>query len=155
MPSEADQIETIGLMAAHESALAELYRAYAGLFDDHHDFWTRLADDEVRHARWIAGFADGVKAGHVHVNPGRFSSESILSSLDRARKRRQEAESGEPSSLEALSIAREFEDELLESRYFEVFDEDAPELKDLLKVLEAETEMHRKRATEALEGAKR
>jgi hypothetical protein len=154
MPSEADQIEAIGLMAAHESALAELYRTYAGQFPEHQDFWSGLAGDEVRHARWVAGFADDVKRGTAEVNPGRFESESMLASLDAVKERRAEAQTGEPSLLDALSSAKKFEDELIESRYFEIFDEDAPELKDLLKVLKAETEVHRKRVTEALEGAK-
>ncbi|MBN1458493.1 MAG: hypothetical protein JXA57_03090 [Armatimonadetes bacterium] len=151
MPSEVQQIETIGLMAAHESALAELYRTYATLFDDRQSFWSELADDEVRHARWVAGFADEVKAGTVHVKPGRFSSASILGSLDRVKERLQEAQNAEPSSFDALAIARKFEDDLIESHYFEIFDDDAPGMKDLLKRLQAETLAHRKRVTEAWE----
>lgn len=151
MRSEVAQIETLGLMAAHESALAELYGTYATLFDDRQSFWSELSDDEVRHARWVAGFADEVKAGIIHVKPGRFSSVSILGSLDHVRERIDEAERGEPSVLEALAIARKFEDDLIESRYFEIFDDDAPGMKDLLKRLQAETLAHRKRVTEVWE----
>jgi rubrerythrin len=151
MPSEASQIEAIGLMAAHESALAELYRTCARQFPEHQDFWSRLAEDEVRHARWVAGFADDVKRGTAEVNPGRFESESMLASLDAVKERRAEAQTGEPSLLDALSSAKKFEDELIESRYFEIFDEDAPGLKALLRRLQAETLVHRRRVTEAWE----
>jgi len=151
MPSERDQIETIGLMAAHESALAELYRAYATLFSDQQSFWRELADDEVRHARWVAGFADEVKAGAVYVKPGRFSSASILASLDQVRERVKEAENGEPSLLDALRIAVKLENDLIEGHYFEIFDDDAPGMKDLLRKLQAQTLSHRTRVTKAWE----
>lgn len=151
MPSAAEQIQTLGLMAAHESALAELYRIYATLFDDRQSFWSELSDDEVHHGRWVAGFADEVKAGAIHVKPDRFSSESVLASLDQVRERLQEAQNAEPSALEALAIARKFEDDLIEGCYFEIFDDDAPGMKDLLERLQAETLAHRQRVTEAWE----
>ena len=151
MPSEVEQIEAIGLMAAHESALAELYRTYAGQPSGPQDLWSRLAEDEVRHARWIAGFADGVKRGTTEVNPGRFSSQSVLASLDKVRERVAEAQGGEVALLDALSAAKDFEEELIESRYFEIFQQDAPELKDLLARLQAETLAHRRRVTAAWE----
>jgi len=153
MPAEADQIHTIGLMAAHESALADLYRVYADKFVGQMEFWRQLADDEVSHARWIAGFADDVKAGTIEVDPGRFSSESILASLDQVRGHVQEVEDDDLSFLDALAAAKKFEEGLIESRYFEVFEDDAPELKELLTKLEGETEAHRKRVTEMWESA--
>ncbi|NIR01569.1 MAG: hypothetical protein GTN78_15445, partial [Gemmatimonadales bacterium] len=61
MRAKAEQIETIGMMAAHESALADLYRAYADRLPEYAEFFRGLAADEVKHARTIAGFADDVK----------------------------------------------------------------------------------------------
>jgi len=153
MPAEAAQIETIGLMAAHESALADLYRAYADKFVDQRDFWRQLADDEVRHARWIAGFADDVKAGTTAVNPGRFSSKSILASLDEVRGHVHEIEDDDLSFVDALLVAKKFEDGLIESRYFEIVEDDGPELRDLLTKLEGETNVHRGQVAGALEAA--
>jgi hypothetical protein len=152
MHSPADQVETIGLMSAHESAIAELYRAYGKRFPEHKELFDGLATDEVRHARQIARFADKVRAGAVHVDAGRFSAESILASLDDMRDRMAEANEAELSFAGALSAAIKIEDALIERRYFEIFDDDTPELKELLRVLEAETEEHRQRLGTAWEG---
>lgn len=151
MPSEVEQIETLGLMAAHESALADLYRAYAKALPEHEDFFSRLAADEVTHARMVAGFVDDVKARKVYVRPGRFSSQSILSSLDFARERVAEAERGGMSLMEALSTAKDLEEGLIERKYFEIFEDDGPELMKLLERLAGETEAHRRKVTEAWE----
>ena len=151
MPSEAEQIQTLGLMAAHESALADLYRAYAKKLPGYEDFFNSLAADEVLHARMVAGFVDDVKARKVYVRPGRFSSQSILSSLDFTKERVAEAERGEVSLMEALSTARDLEDGLIERKYFEVFEDDGPELMKLLARLAGETEAHRRKVAEAWE----
>jgi len=151
MPSEVEQIQTLGLMAAHESALAELYRAYAKKLPGYEEFFGGLAADEVLHARMVAGFADEVKRGKVQVRPGRFSSQEILSSLDFARARVAEAERGGMSLMEALSTAKDLEDALIERKYFEIFEDDGPELTRLLERLATETEAHRRKVTEAWE----
>jgi rubrerythrin len=152
MPSEREQMEILGMMSAHESALADLYRAYARGIPSHAEFFEGLVGDEVKHARMIAGFVDQVKAGTVEVNPGRFSSASVLSSLDFVRQQVVEAERGQIAAREALSMAKDLEDALIERRYFEVFGEDGPELTRLLTTLQEETEAHRRRVGEALEG---
>ena len=151
MPSEAEQIQTIGLMAAHESAIADLYRAYADHLAKYRDFFLGLAADEVLHARMVAGLAVDVWAGKVQVRAGRFSVESILSSLDFAKARVAEAERGEVSLVEALSTAKNVEEGLIERRYFEIFEDDGPELMELLQRLAAETEGHRARVAAAWE----
>jgi rubrerythrin len=151
MHSPADQVEIIGLMAAHESAVAELYRAYGSRLPEHKELFEGLAAEEVGHARQIARFADKVRAGSVHVDAGRFSSESILASLDHIRGRMEEAEETELSFAGALSVAIDLEDALIERRYFEIFEDDTPELKELLRSLEAETEEHRQRLGKARE----
>jgi len=151
MPSEAEQIQTLGLMAAHESALADLYRAYAKKLPSYQDFFNGLAADEVLHARMVAGFVDDVKTRKVSVKPGRFSSQSILSSLDFTKERVAEAERGGVSLMQALSTAKDLEDGLIERKYFGIFEDDGPELTRLLERLAAETEAHRRKVTEAWE----
>ncbi len=151
MHSRADQVETIGLMAAHESAIAELYRAFGRRLPEHQELFDGLADDEVRHARQIARFADRVRDGRVRVDAARFAAESIMASLDDLGGRREEAEEGELSYADALSAAIDIEDSLIERRYFEVLEDDTAELKELLRSLEAETREHRERLGRAWE----
>jgi rubrerythrin len=148
MPVEVDQVRTIGIMAAHESTIGDLYRAYARRFPERREFFEQLAEDEARHARLITSFADDVKAGRVCIDPTRFPSDTVLASLDGVRRRVAEAGREGLTLLAALSTAKDLEEELIENRYFEIAKGDAPELKGLLEALALDTEVHRRRVVD-------
>jgi len=151
MHSEVDQLHTIGLLAAYESAIADLYRAYAEKLPERREFFDRLAADEVTHARRIAGFVQGVRTGSVSIDPGRFSEETIIASLDHVRKQVEQGRKTNVSLVDALSISADIESAMIERRFFDVFEGDSGELKQLLRGLAAATEAHRARLLQALE----
>ncbi len=151
MHSLPEQVEILGLMAAHESAIAELYEAYAARFADHAPFFRELAAEEKEHARLLVSFADDVQRHVVQVNPGRFSSISILESLDNVRRRLKDAQDRDgPSLVNALSVCADLENSMIERRYFEVIQGDRAELAQLLETLEADCEAHRDKVGQAL-----
>jgi hypothetical protein len=143
MSMQADQLQTIGLIAAHEAAIAELYSAYAAKFPASSDLFSQLAAAERDHARHITDFATAVRTGKVHIRTDRFAPAAFLNSLDFIREQVQEAPNPDVSLLKALSIAYDLENGLIERRYFEVVEGDPEELRDLLQRLEAETSEHR------------
>jgi len=143
MRSAAEQFETIGLMAAHESEIAELYRAYAQRFAQCREFFLRLAAEEVEHARLISGLAHKVRTGEVHISPGRFSATAILTSLDYVRQRLREAKESDLPLATALATCRDLEWGLIEKRFFDIVEEDGPEITELLRRLSDETAAHR------------
>jgi len=151
MHSLADQLETTGLMAAHESAIADLYQAYAARFAHHAEFFRALVADEREHARMIVGFAERVRSGSAHVNPDRFDARTILTSLDGVKQRLREAGDRSLSLVSALSVCAEIEDSMLERRYFEIIEGDGQELRQLLESLAADTEAHRNKVQQAWE----
>jgi rubrerythrin len=151
MRSIADQLETIGLMAAHESAIGDLYQAYAARFPHHAEFFHDLAADEREHARLIVGFAERVRTGSAHVNPDRFDARTILNSLDGVKQRLREAGDRSLSLVGALSVCADIEDSMLERRYFEIIEGDGQELRQLLESLAADTEAHRSKVRQAWE----
>ena len=151
MSSQADQLETIGLMAAHEAAMADFYSAYAARFPDSAHLFTSLATAERDHARRIADFTGGVRAGTVRIKPGRFPYAALLNSLELVREQVSEAQKPELTLVKALSVAHDLESGLIESRYFEVVEGDSPELRSLLQLLAEEIEEHRALLQEAWE----
>ena len=151
MSSEVDQIHAIGLLAAHESAIADLYRVYAAKLPGYRQFFEQLASDEVEHARQIISFAAKVRAGSTHINPGRFSAESVLSSIDLVRAKVKEAQTTGISLIDALSTGAAIENMMLERRFFEVVERDGPELQRMMTGLAAATAAHRRRLMQALE----
>jgi len=145
MRSPAEQFETIGLMAAHESEIAELYRAYAQRFAPCRELFLGLAADEVEHARLISGLAAKVKAGEIQVVPGRFRAAAVLTSLDYVRECLQRVQNQESTLAAALATARDLEQGLIEKRFFDIVQEDGPEVMGLLCRLSEETATHRTR----------
>ena len=151
MESPADQIELIGMMAAHESAVADLYEAYADGLPEHADFFRGLAAEEREHARLIVGFADKVRKGSAQVQPGRFSPRAILTSLDYVRERLREAQRGKVTLIAALSTCKDIEESLIEREYFVIVKDDGPDLSELLRTLASDTAAHRDKVVQAWE----
>lgn len=151
MSSQADQLQTIGLIAAHEAAVADLYSAYAVRFPDSAHLFTTLAAAERDHARRIADFTGRVRASEVRINPGRFPRAAVLNSLEFIREQISEAQSSELTLVEALSVAHDLENGLIERRWFDVVEGDSPELRSLLQLLAKETQEHRVLLQEAWE----
>jgi rubrerythrin len=152
--SKATQLEVLGLMAAHESAVCDLYRALAARFPEQVELFAGLAEEEVEHARKIGGFADQVRAGAIQVDPERFPPADVLDSLDRLQARAAQLDRGDVSLAEVLAAAVDLEEELLERSYFEVVEADTPELVELLRTLDTETRTHREKLGVALEEAR-
>ncbi len=149
MESRADQLQLLGLMGAHESAIADLYRRYAERFPEQRELFDRLVSEEVEHARLISGFAEEVRNSVVCVSLDRFSSHDILPSLDRVRREIDRAD--DVSLFQALSIAVSQEELLIEKQFFEVLNGDSEELGRLLEKLTTDTAAHRDRLRQAWE----
>ena len=155
MSSQADQAQTIGLLAAHEAAMGDLYRLYAAKLPDSASLFESLATAERDHARALADFADGVKHGLVHIDPQRFTAEAVLNSLDYIKERLAEANSSSVTLAQALSVAHDLEEGLIEKQYYEVAEADCTEMKDLLQRLAQETAAHLAQVNSAWEAARR
>ncbi len=150
--SPASQVEALGLMAAHEAAIAELYQAYAEALPSHADLFTELAEEERKHARMIAEFSDRVREGVVQVKADRFTVGQVLDSLDSLREHTARAREGGITADEALAVAAEVEDSIIERGYLIAADDDQPELRRLLRSLSADTSEHRRRLRGVREG---
>jgi len=151
MPGPADRLQTIGLMAAHEAAMADLYRLCADRLPEHAGLFGTLAAAELDHARWLTDLVAEVEAGLARVDSHRFNPQAILSSMNYVKERMNEANISELTPLLALSWAHDLEDALIERKCFEVVETDSPELKDLLQRLSRETAEHREQIRAAWE----
>jgi rubrerythrin len=131
----------IELLALNEEAIGRLYETYAGLFAGSADFWLSLARQEQGHAAMLRRFQEqGGDA--VAVKRDRFRSAAILLSTRHTEGEIAAARAGELKPVNALSVANALEQSLIESRFFEVFETDSPELKRLLLKLGEDTRAH-------------
>ena len=155
MADNQQKTELLQLFADHEEALGELYRAYAEKLPGHRDFWLELAEEESGHSRWIRELGAEVAAGSGSLERGRFSVEAVRASLSHLREQLAAAQSEDVSLVHALSIGVDIEAGLIEKRFFEVLDSDAPDVKRVLRALSSATAAHRDRLRQAWEEQRR
>ncbi|MHC4500405.1 MAG: hypothetical protein ACYS9T_05325 [Planctomycetota bacterium] len=149
MTDKDKQIETIEMLAKHEEAVGQLYKAYAEKYTDHRDFWLGLSGDENQHALWINELYSKVEDGSVHFKQDRFQMPAIQHSLNYVQKMLLKSQEPDFELTEALSTAWYIEDALLEKKFFDVFETDSADLKETLRKLSEATTEHRQRIHDA------
>lgn len=147
----AKQEEIIQLLIQNELILNELYSIYVKKFPEEEYFWNRIASDEIDHANWIKELYIKVKTGGIYFNEKRFNPEALKTYFDYVNSKKESVKEKDLSLLLALSTAYDLEKSLIERKYFEVFEHDSIELKNLLLRLEVGVEHHLKYVKNRLE----
>ncbi len=148
MGIKENQMTIIDSLAKNEEAIGRLYEAYAHKFTDYQNFWVSLARDEKNHTRWIQSLSSGILQGSVLFNENRFNSAAINTFLNYLEREIAKAQDQYVLLINALSIALYIEQALIEHKYFEVFEGDSIELKNVLIGLAEETRRHLDRVRE-------
>ena len=154
MPSNEIQLKTIKLLIEHEKAISALYKEYERKCPEQKDFWLRISDEEIEHANWISTLYLQVEKGSLNFQEERFKIEAIKTSLEYIKDRISEAQNKEISAKNALSVARDLENGLLEKKYFEVFESDSKEIKIILRRLMVATREHRNKIEKIWNGTR-
>lgn len=129
-------------LTEHEEAIGTLYRLFSEKYPECRGVWSELADDEANHASWIRGLAARVRDGKVRLNLERFQNEAIQSSMAFVRRQTEIMNSQFLPLQNAISIALQLEETILEKRFFEVFETSDPEIEEIIQNIVAETRMH-------------
>jgi hypothetical protein len=141
----------VEMLAKHEEAIGELYSEYAKKFGSLAQFWEKLADEEEQHAYWIRRLDRRILEEDCgYIDTQKFSTKMVDESLERIKKKLEEAKNGEVELKDALKFAMSVEESIIESKYFEVFVGDIAEIKQVQYCLEEVTREHRERIAKAL-----
>jgi len=136
------QLKIIELLAEHEKKISRLYKEYSLKFPEQKDFWSKIAKEEIEHASWILKLRSKVKEGSVYFEEDRFNKEAIKTSLKYVESQITKVQNKEISAKNALSVARDLENGLIEKKFFEVFKPDCREIKQVLLDLTIATREH-------------
>jgi hypothetical protein len=147
--------EIIEMLAANEEGVAILYRGYANAFPALREFWLPLADEELQHACWIRNLDAATGSNSMSVNETRFNVNAIRSFNDYLENELARLNERNIPLIEALSTTSYIEQSLIEAKFFEVFETDSTEIKDVLTKIRNDTTAHRNRAKTELEKFKK
>ena len=149
MDLKMKKVKILELLAEHEIAISQLYKEYARKFTKQKDFWSKIAYEEIEHANWIYRLRSQAKEGLLNFKEGRFKEAAIETSLEYVKSKLAEAQKEKISAKRALSVARDLESGLIEKKYFEVFESDCREMKQIFLDLAADTREHHRRIEKA------
>jgi rubrerythrin len=138
------------VMAGIEEMISQHYKAYAEKFKENQDFWLRLVAEELDHAQWIRELYSKTKTGPISFDEQRFNKKSLQEFSSRLKNMLNIFVEQSASIKEALKNSLKIESLVLESKFFEVFKTDAPELKKVLEHLAQATREHRERIEQFL-----
>ena len=138
------------MLIKHELAIKQLYETFSALFTTHQNFWKALAADEQKHADQLGTLRSDPNLNTWLFHEGRLKLPAIKSSVEYVERQIAKARGHTISLLEALSIARDIENALLEKQLAKLGDAVSSEIKSIIMALAAETEKHRTTIAEAL-----
>ena len=139
--SEMD-LKKIEILAELQEAMGNIYHIYSERSPDFNQFWSQLADDKFRHVIWISTLLNGVKQGKVRLKRDRFHMEAIRAALQFVRRQISLAQKHSGSFKQAFPAAVSIETTILDKKFFEAFESDSPELRELTCKLQEETKNH-------------
>ncbi len=149
------QPDLLNRLAENEEAIGVLYREYAERFPDYHGFWSGLARDESEHASWIRTLCSTAPEAGLYIKQGRFNEEAVKTYLNYLGRELEKVRQGDTTVLNALAATLYIEESMIEKKYFDVFESDAPQLKHVLLSLEEATRAHVDRARQTLDDYRR
>ena len=129
-------------MKEHELALAELYEVYAEKFPEYKDFWATFSREEIQHADCINTLQTIVEESTEDFVVERFKIGAIENSTQYVKNLADTARQSDISLINALSTAVYLEQALIEKNYFDVFESDNAQTKQILSLLARSTQKH-------------
>lgn len=137
-------LESLGKMAELEIAVSKFYAACGQQWGKEAPFWFDLASMEVQHARNMQMIAEIVKKGPSKFTLVRFINFAALNTvITRVKNYTNQIISTKLSQKDAILIARDTEDSVLEILHTKLFESDDFQYAKLMKRIESETIKHK------------
>ena len=146
----AEEQNSIPLLIRHELAIKQLYELFATVFPEHRDFWVQLMEEEQKHADCLQGLSSKESLKTWCLNDSKFKHLAIHGSIEYLERQIERAKKANIALLEALSIASDLEEALIEKQMISLNISGPDEIRNVMKGLVADTQRHRKMIAEKL-----
>lgn len=136
------QQQIIELMVQQELKLAELYQALMESVPSLVDLWSKTRGEELQHVQWVEHLGNKIKSGGILFQEDKVRANALQSFLTYLDSIINRVKGNKLTDFEALVLASDVEDSLLERKVFDHFQHDSPEIKVTLERLRIETQEH-------------
>lgn len=145
-----DEPDLLDLLRDHELAIMRLYETFSDIFSRNQDMWKGLRKDEQKHALWIEKLRSYPLIDKWMMENIKVKLQAIKSSIGYVESRIKDAKEGNLTDLQALSIASDLENALIEKQFSKLKNSSSEKINSIMTALAAETEQHRKKIAEAI-----
>jgi len=149
---EPDLVE---MLKNHELAVKRLYEAFSAVFPGQQDLWKGLIKDEEKHALWIEKLSSYPSIDSWIRHNVQVKLQAIKSSIGYIESMIIKARAGDLKPVQALSIARDIENALIEKQFSKLNNSSSEKINSIMASLSAETEKHRNKIIAAIDAEKR
>jgi hypothetical protein len=141
---------SLDMLIRHETTIKQLYEIFADVFPEHKAFWQGLAEEEQKHSDCLHGLSSNESLKKWFMNDGQFQQLAFGSALEYMERQIERVRKANIGMLAALSIAGDIEEALIEKQFIRLNISGPTEIKNVMKVLVADTQRHRKIIAEKL-----
>ncbi len=151
----AAEQNSLDLLIRHETAIKQLYERFADVFPEHRAFWGGMAEEERKHSESLQGLSSKESLKKWFMTDSQFTRLAIHGSIEYIEQQIERVNKASISLLEALAIANDIEEALIEKQFIRLNISGPEEIKGVMRVLVADTQRHRKVMAEKLNIHKR
>jgi hypothetical protein len=141
-------MENIELLILNEQLVGSLYSIYAEKFPEEKDFWLKIASEESTHAELLEKVEIAMQEAPSLFKAGRFNIPDIELSISFVKDLIKKSENF--TLLNALFMARDIENSIIEKYFFKVIADDSYFIQSTFARIEQETKKHRDKIQELL-----
>ncbi|MHB8907421.1 MAG: hypothetical protein ACYDAA_00895 [Syntrophales bacterium] len=146
----ADEQNSLDLLIRHETAIGHLYELFAEVLPEQRTFWEEMKEEERKHADFLQELSHKEPLKKWFMNNGRFKTLAIEGSIEYIERQLERVKKAGIGMLEALSIANDLEEALIEKQFISLNISGPEEIRNVMKGLVADTQRHRKTIAEKL-----
>lgn len=132
----------LDLLKDIESALGDFYGRCAFFFPEDKHLWEELKSEEIKHAGQVEELTTIFTEKKEEFLLGEFNPVALKTYLEGIEDQRDRLEKGELTRDNALFIARDCEDTLVEKKFLRAVESDEPEFIRLTEQIEQEEKEH-------------
>jgi hypothetical protein len=133
---------TLELLIRQEIAVKQLYEAFAITFQEHEEFWSKLAEAEQHHAELLARLRTRTDMETIFIDEMQLSPQVIKNSTIYAYDKRDLTLNGSVDVKQAFSLAENVERFLIDGVFIKLEGRPQATIPKALLTLAAETKNH-------------
>ncbi|HON59413.1 MAG TPA: hypothetical protein P5040_00680 [Smithella sp.] len=149
------QKKLLELLEQLEREIAVLYKLFAGMFPAHESLWSKLREEEEKHASYLNKLTALAEQDKIRFNERMTKTYTVQAVINDVKLKQQKAQKGDFSLVNALAFSLSLEQSIIEHKFYDYFTSGDAGIVTMLNAIKEETANHALSVQKALTEAKR